>query len=91
MRDFLFTQRVLEPNDVIASVAGDENIEVPVGVHVDGASVVGALLTADDSFGELALAVIFIPSSDVHRILAAGHRIDVAIVIQIGEVEGMWH
>ena len=91
MRDFLFTQRVLEPNDVIASVAGDENIEVAIVIHVDGASVVGALIAADDSFGELALAVIFIPSSHVHRILATGHRIDVAIVIQIGEVEGMWH
>ena len=91
MRDFLITQRVLEPNHVVAGVAGDENVEVAVGVHVDGAGVVGTLLAADDSFGELALAVIFIPSSDVHRILAAGHRIDVAIIIQIGEVEGMWH
>ena len=91
MRDFLFTQRVLEPNDVVASVAGDEDVEIAVCVHVDGAGVVGTLLAADDSFGELALAVIFIPSSDVHRIIAAGNRIDVAIVIQIGKVEGMWH
>ena len=59
--------RVLEPDDVFARVAGNEEVEIAVFVHVDEARVVAALIAADDVFGETAFAVV-----EVKRIPLAG-------------------
>ena len=74
--------RVFVPYNILAVLAGDENIKISILVHVYKSDVVGGLVIIDDMSFEFSFAVIFKPCSFPAQV-SAGCCIDVTVIIDI--------
>ena len=81
-------KRVFIPNNVFASLASDEGVEVAVAVHVHEADVVGGLIVVNDVGGEPAFAIVLKPSGLATDVGAAG-RVDVAIAVDVAHLQAV--
>jgi len=52
-------QAVLIPDNILAFLAGHQDVERPVPIHVDETDFIGRLVLMNTMFGEVARAVVF--------------------------------
>src|SRR5262245_23488285 len=78
--------RILVPGDVLAQLAGDEQVEVAVEIDIDGANVVGRLIGGDEVVGKSSAAVVFKPPGLLVAV-GAGGGVQIAVAIHIDDDE----
>ena len=78
----LIRQAILVPDDVLALLARDQDIEVAVVVHIHEPNVIGSLILVNVVSKETAFAIILEPGGD-EAVPRAGDRIRIAVAVDV--------
>ena len=78
--------RVLVPDNIPALLSGNQQIQVPVEIDIDGSDVIGGLSRRDDMRFEIAFPVVLEPGGNLTAVSARG-GIDVSVVIHVDDLK----